>query len=84
MGHHPDTRSAMGRFCWSVLAPDQVDPMSDGRTDDSPMPDLALRGMANALAAVPPLPHSERTFTSAPRISLVVQHSFGEPSRSAD
>jgi hypothetical protein len=30
-----DTRSAAGRFCWSVLAPDQMDPMSDGRTDDS-------------------------------------------------
>jgi hypothetical protein len=27
--------AAAGRFCWSVLAPDQVDPMSDGRTDDS-------------------------------------------------
>jgi hypothetical protein len=30
-----DTRSDAGRFCWSVSAPDQMDPMSEGRTDDS-------------------------------------------------
>src|SRR5438477_10874035 len=30
-----DTCSDAGRFCRSVLAPDQMDPMSDGRTDDS-------------------------------------------------
>jgi len=30
-----DTRSDAGRFRWSVLALDQMDPMSDGRTDDS-------------------------------------------------
>jgi hypothetical protein len=41
--------------------------------------------VANTLAAVPTLPHIERTFTSAPRISLVVQSSSGElPSESAD
>jgi hypothetical protein len=40
--------------------------------------------VANTLAAVPALPHIERTFTSAPRISLVVQSSSGElPSESA-
>src|SRR5438477_1468518 len=30
-----DTCSDAGRFGRSVLAPDQMDPMSDGRTDDS-------------------------------------------------
>src|SRR2546421_3530355 len=25
----------VGRFCWSFLAPNQKDPVSDGRTDDS-------------------------------------------------
>src|SRR6266851_3160290 len=34
---------------------------------------------ANALPAVPALPHLERTFTSVPRISLVVQSSSEEP-----
>jgi len=85
-----DTRSAAGRFCWSVLAPDQMDPMSDGRTGGPTIahePNARARaaGMANPLPAVPALPHIERTFTSAPQISLVVQPSSGElPSQSAD
>jgi hypothetical protein len=29
-----DTRSDAGRFLWSVLAAGEMDPMSDGRTDD--------------------------------------------------
>ena len=49
------------------------------------MLELAPRGMAKALAAVPALPRIERTFTSVPRISLVVQSSSEEPpSQSAD
>jgi alkanesulfonate monooxygenase SsuD/methylene tetrahydromethanopterin reductase-like flavin-dependent oxidoreductase (luciferase family) len=47
-------------------------------------PEVPYRGY-KALAAVPALPHSERTFTSAPRISLVLQTSSGgPPSESAD
>jgi len=45
----------------------------------------APREMAKELAAVPALPHIERTFTFASRISLVVETSSGEPpSESAD
>jgi hypothetical protein len=40
--------------------------------------------MAKELAAVPAFPHIERTFTSAPRISLVVQTSSEEPSARLD
>jgi hypothetical protein len=41
--------------------------------------------MANALAVIPALPQIERMFTSASRISLVVQPSSGELlSQSAD
>src|SRR5947209_5387412 len=29
-----DTRSDAGRYLWSVLAAGEMDPMSDGRTDD--------------------------------------------------
>jgi hypothetical protein len=67
-----DTRSDARRFCWSVLAPDRMYPMSDGRTDDS-------------ARAQCPSSRRERTFTSALRISLVVQPSSGElPLQSAD
>jgi hypothetical protein len=29
-----DTGADAGRFLWSVLAADEMDPMSEGRTDD--------------------------------------------------
>ena len=53
--------------------------MSPENTSSQDMPELAPRGMAKELAAVPALPRIERTFTSAPRISLVAQTSSGEP-----
>jgi len=31
-----DTGSPAGRFLWSVLAAGEMDPMSEGRTDDLP------------------------------------------------
>jgi hypothetical protein len=58
---------------------------SPANTSSQDMPELAPRGMAKELAAVPALPRIARTFTSAPRISLVAQTSSGEPpSESAD
>jgi hypothetical protein len=45
--------------------------------------ELAPRGMAKALATIAALPHIERTFTSAPRISLVVRSSPGGPAVAA-
>ena len=49
------------------------------------MPELASPGLAEALAAVSALPRIEKTFTSAPRISLLVQSSSWEPAlESAD
>jgi hypothetical protein len=45
-----DTGADAGRFLWSVLAPDQMDPMSDGRTDDialaQALVDVVLRAHA--------------------------------------
>jgi hypothetical protein len=52
-----DTHADGGRFLWSVLGPGQMDPMSDGRTDDiaqaQSLAEVALHAYAENGVEVP-------------------------------